>query len=324
MERNTLGHSGLQVPPLTLGSYHVYDRMSQEEIVDLLRTAVDAGINWFDVGHYASAANPERRVSDTDIRFGWARIAAGIKREDYIHTEKLWFGGPRPTFKAQLAESLPRAQVDAADIVIENPDTAYHFGTPHDMKDIVTQMAGVIDAGLSRFWGINHATPAEIREACEFADREGMPLPTVLQLPYSAIARRMAEDPDLVEVMTDFDLTIQASNTLAVGVLVGRPAAQAGRPLGPDGMTAHAERVAGEFAQIAESLEATPAQLAIAFTLANPHVASVIAGMSKRSQLEDNLGAISLLSRVGAAGIRDALSALPQNERELSVGELEN
>ncbi|MHA3724993.1 aldo/keto reductase [Leucobacter sp. HY1910] len=322
MEHRRLGHSELQVPTLALGSYHVYDRLSLTEATELIGAAHAAGATWFDVGHYASAAFPETPVSTTDIRFGFAREAAGIAREDYLHTEKLWYGGPRPSFKAQLAESLPRAQVDYADLVIENPDTAYYFGTKVDMTDIVTQMAGVIEAGLARHWGINHATAGELREACEFAQREGMPLPTVLQIPYSAIARKMAEDQELQDLIAEFDLAIQVSNALAVGVLAGRPSFASTRPLGPEGMTEHAERVSPEFADIANSVGATPAQLALAFALTGPRVASVLAGMSSVAQLQENVGALPLLDREGPSRIRALLADLSQNDRELTVGEL--
>lgn len=324
MEYRILGHSGLTVPVIALGSFHVYDRMSHDDITELLRRAHAAGINWFDVGHYNSAAFPENRVSTTDIRFGYAREAAGIARASYIHTEKLWYGGPRASFKAQLAESLPRAQVDFADIVIENPDTAYSFGTPNDMIDITTQMAGVIEAGLAKHWGINHATGAEIRQACEFAAKEGMPLPTVLQIPYSAIARRMGEDAEIEAVAADFNIAYQCSNVLAVGVLAGRSAANATRTLGPEGMTRHAEQVSGQFAEIAAGAGGTAAQLAIAFALTHPQSAAVVVGCSSVRQLDDNLGAVDLLQRLGADGVRELVADLPQNDRELAVGQLSN
>jgi aryl-alcohol dehydrogenase-like predicted oxidoreductase len=319
---NVLGNSELKVSALTLGSYHIYDRTTPEQAAELLRAAVDAGINWFDVGHYTSAAHPEERVSTTDIRFARARAAAGIARSDYIHTEKLWYGGPRPTFKAQFAESLPRAEVDYADLAIYNPDTAYYFDTPVDMEDIVCQMAGLIEIGWAKHWGINHATPSEVRQACEFAAREGMPAPTVLQLPYSAVARKMAEDCELEAVAAEYHLAYQASNTLAVGVLAGRPAAQAERPLGPDALTEHAGAVAAEFAALAASVDATPAQLAIAFALSHPMVANALVGVSKLEQLRDNLGALDVLERLGRSGIRDLLAQLPQNEREWAVGQI--
>ncbi|NMM98396.1 aldo/keto reductase [Bifidobacterium olomucense] len=333
MQYNTLGNSGLKVSAISLGSYHIYDRMSQDEIEELLSYAVKHGVNWFDVGHYTSAVNSLERVSTTDIRFGFAREAAGIKREDYIHTEKLWYGGPRPRFKVQLAESLPRAQVDYADLVIENPDTAFYYqrvdqlnaySAKHMMMDIVVQMADVIEAGLAKHWGINHATPEQVRFACEFADREGMPKPTVLQIPYNAISRNMAEDKELVKVAQEFDLAYQASNVLAVGVLAGRRIEDAKRPLGPSHMMQAAEKDMSRFRDLAESFGASSAQLAIAFCLSNPQVASTLVGTSKLSQLEDNIGAIDLLERVGADKIRAALADLPQNEHQLKVGDVDD
>ncbi|MFF4417163.1 aldo/keto reductase [Streptosporangium sp. NPDC001559] len=323
MRYHSLGVNGPKVSALSIGSYHTYDRMRHEDIVEFLTTARNAGVTWFDVGHYTSAARPDDPVSETDMRFAAARDAAGIAREDYFHTEKLWYGGPRPSFRDQLAESLPRARVDAADCVIYNPDTAYYFQTVVDMKDIVRQMAGLVEAGLTRYWGINHATPAEIDEACAYAHQEGMPLPSVLQLPYSAIARKMGEDSELAEVMERWDLVIQTTNVLAVGVLAGRRAAGSERPLGPTGMTRHAEKVRDAFAARAEELGATAAQLAIAFALTHPRTASVLFGASSVEQLKANLGALDLVNRLGTEGVRAAVADLPQNPDELRVGEID-
>src|SRR5690554_1000309 len=104
MKYAVAGNSGVQVPPLSIGSGYIYDRMSHDEIVEFLTTAFKAGLNWFDVGHYTSAVRPDEPASTTDIKFGDARVAAGIAREDYLHTEKLWWGAPRPSFAAQFAE----------------------------------------------------------------------------------------------------------------------------------------------------------------------------------------------------------------------------
>ncbi|MEU5692028.1 aldo/keto reductase [Actinosynnema sp. NPDC020468] len=308
---------------LSIGSYHTYDRMAHEDVVELLRAARAAGINWFDVGHYTSSARPDDPVSETDLRFAAARDAAGIAREDYFHTQKLWYGGPRPSFRDQLAASLPRSGVDAADCVVYNPDTAYHFGTAVDMPAIVREMADLVEAGLTTYWGINHATPAEVDQACAYADAEGLPRPSVLQLPYSAIARRMAEDPELAAVVERWDLVFQPTNVLAVGVLAGRRAERSERPLGPSGMTRHAEHVNELFARRAEGLGATAAQLAIAFVLSHPRTASALVGVSGVEQLRANLGALDLLAKVGADGVRAAVADVPQNPDELVVGQLD-
>ncbi|MDR1798662.1 MAG: hypothetical protein LBR19_02055, partial [Bifidobacteriaceae bacterium] len=123
MEYRTLGNSCLQVSVLSLGSAHIYDRLTMDQVVALLQAAIAAGVNWFDVGYYTSETNPERLVSTTDFRFARGIELAGIKRDQYYQTSKLWYGGKRPTFKAQLAQALPRANTDYADVAIYNPAT---------------------------------------------------------------------------------------------------------------------------------------------------------------------------------------------------------
>ncbi|MDR1825080.1 MAG: aldo/keto reductase [Bifidobacteriaceae bacterium] len=321
MEYRTLGNSQLQVSVLSLGSAHIYDRLTMDEVVALLQAAIAAGINWFDVGYYTSETNPERPVSTTDFRFARGIELAGIKREQYYQTSKLWYGGKRPTFKAQLAQALPRANTDYADVAIYNPATAHHYGQKVDMKAITEQMAGLVADGWIRQWGINHAWPSEIREACEFAVKEGMPLPCCMQVPYSAVAREMMEDPDLLEVSNDFDLAFQVSNPLAVGVLAGRPRAQATRHLGQAPLAAHAEAILPQLTALAESVGATKAQLVLAFATTYPRTASVLFGCRGTAQLEEDLGALDLLARLGADGVRDLLKDLPQNPEQAKVDE---
>lgn len=62
-----------------------------------------------------------------------------------------------------------------------------------------------------------------------------------------------------------------------------------------------------EVQRIAGELGATPAQLGIAFCLANPATANVLFGASSVRQFEDNLGALEVLDRVGAERIREAV-----------------
>ncbi len=317
--RRTLGWSGEQVSALGLGSYHTYDRVPHDELVQLVRSAAAAGLNWFDLGHYVSSAHPDDPVSQTDLRFAAARDDAGLARNEFFHVQKVWYGGSHLSFREQLALSLPRARVDAADCVIYNPGAAYDNDQPVVMSDIVERMAELVDDGLTRYWGINQAHPDEIDRACEDAAARGLPLPVVLQEPYNVIQRRMCEQPAKVAVMERWRLALQPTNVLAVGILAGRAAATADRPLGPDVMTAHAEKVSASYAHAADAVDATGAQLAIAFALANPHTACVLFGVSSEAQLRDNLGAIALLDRLGAGGVRDAVSGIAQNPDELDV-----
>lgn len=319
MQRRILGWSGEQVSPLGLGSYHTYDRMGHDELVELVRAAVTAGLNWFDLGHYVSSRHPDAPVSDTDLRFAAAREDVGLARGDFFHVQKVWYGGSHLPFRDQLALSLPRARVDFADCLIYNPGAAYDKGQPVDMAAIVESMADLVEAGLTRYWGINQAYPADIDLACEYAKERGLPLPVVLQEPYNVIQRRMCEQPAKVAVMERWNLALQPTNVLAVGVLAGRRAAQAQRPLGPDVMTAHAETVADDFEAAASHVDATPAQLAIAYVLANSHTANVLFGVSSLTQLRENLGAVDVLDRLTPEGVRAAVAGIPQNPDELDV-----
>lgn len=318
MQHARIGSTDLEVSPISLGSFHTYDRIGARKAAELIRHAVDSGVNWFDVGHYTWL----QPVPITDVIFAQACELAGIHRDEIVITEKLWYGGFQHTFRAQLNESLPRAGVDHADIVIENADTAYDRARAdqeyrdqlrHMMQDIVLQMGELIEDGYARYWGINECTARQLRQACEFADREGLPKPVVLQIGYNAVERELGENKELMAVARDYGIPVQASNVLAAGVLAGRAPKDATRPLGTESMMRTAWDDIAAFSRVAEEFGASPAQLAIAFCLANEDVVSALAGVSRIDQLDDDIKAVDLLGRVGADAIREALADLPQN-----------
>ncbi|GAA1969223.1 aldo/keto reductase [Microbacterium deminutum] len=313
---------GVEVSALSLGSYHTYDRMEHDQIVEFLRSAVDSGVTFYDVGYYAPAAIRDYPGSDTDVRFAAARVEAGIRRDEYFHSQKLWYGPTAPRFVDQLAISLPRAGVDAADCVVYNASGAYYFREFVDLKDIATQMAGLVQSGLTKFWAIDVITASELDELCSFADKEGLPLPAFLQTPYSLVAREWVEGTEMVDVLTKWNVPLQPNNVLGFGLLAGKDASNSGRPMGPTHLTEHAELVSAQVAAAAESVNATPAQLAIAFALANPQTLSVLFGASSTAQLEEDLGAVDLFVREGADRIREVVSSVPQDpEQVITTGE---
>lgn len=104
-------------------------------------------------------------------------------------------------------------------------------------------------------------------------------------------------------------MAIQASDILEGGILAGKGAPQ--RKIGADvgGIRDRIAAIVPELGEIAARFGATRAQLALAWCLAAPGVATVLFGVSRLAQLEDNLAALALADRHGAA-IRAACAHL--------------
>ena len=112
-----LGPGGPEVPVFALGSWNTWDRMTPDDAVALVHRAAEAGAAFFDVAHYDMGPHAEN--ARTDILFGEAVRAAGLRREDYLLCGKLWLWEyPARSFADQLAVSLDRIGVESADLVV--------------------------------------------------------------------------------------------------------------------------------------------------------------------------------------------------------------
>ncbi|MGH8916744.1 MAG: aldo/keto reductase [Acidimicrobiales bacterium] len=296
LPQRRIGRDGPRTGVLSLGSWHTYDRMDFREAVTLLRTAVDAGITLFDVGVYGFPGSPP---VFTDVLFSAMVRAAGLRREDYLLSAKLWLEGyPGHSLRAQLENAFFRADVSHADLVVlgdlRSDDT--------DLRQLVRDLAALREEGLIRRWGVNNWSATAIRAVHDFAAAEGVPGPAVAQLKYSVSRRSIADGAPFAAVFGELGVTLQASDIFEGGVLLGKGGRQVGRDPGDvrPRIAASAESVR----QVAESLGATPAQLCLAFTLTHPSLTTTLFGATSVQQLQDNLGAADLLDRVGAEELR--------------------
>lgn len=290
-----IGRDGPLTGVLSLGSWHTYDRMDFRDAVTLLRTAVDAGITLFDVGVYGFPGSPP---VFTDVLFSAMVRAAGLRRDDYLLSAKLWLEGyPEQSLRAQLENALFRAGVEHADLVIlgdlRREDT--------DLRALAAGLASSRADGLIRQWGVNNWSARSIGAIHDFALSEGAPGPAIAQLKYS-VARRSIPDGAPFEPVFARGISLQSSDVFEGGVLLGKGGRQVGRD--PGDVRQRIVDSAPALAKVAASVEATPAQLCLAFTLTHPANTTTLFGATGVEQLSENLEAVALVNRVGAATLR--------------------
>ncbi|GAB3806358.1 aldo/keto reductase [Humibacter antri] len=295
-----LGASGVQVPALALGSWHTYDRMDFEDAVELVGTAIERGVNLFDVGVYGFPGVQPPAI--TDVLFSAIIRGVGVARDDYLLSEKVWTDAYDSGFRTQLERALFRVGTGHADLVV--------LGDIHrddlTMHDIAQAMQELVDAGLTRAWGVNNWSAANIAELRRIAADEGLTGPVFAQLKYSVARRSIADGEPFAALFAD-GFVFEASDCLEGGYLAGKT--ELSREVGrdPGEVRATLLRNLPEYVALAERLGTSPARLAVAFALTHPANATTLFGATKVSQLDDNLAAFELVEQLGAAELRAAV-----------------
>jgi L-glyceraldehyde 3-phosphate reductase len=297
-----IGTDGPEAGVLSLGSWHTYDRMQFADTVELLQTAVDAGITLFDVGVYGI---PGAAPVFTDVIFSAAVRAAGLARDDYLLSAKLWledYPGYYP-LRGQLEHALMRAGTEYADVVIlgdlRDPDT--------DLERLVLDLAAMREAGLVRQWGVNNWSASAIATLIDIAAAHDVAGPAMAQLKYSVARRAIADGAPFAAIFAQ-GVTLEASDVMEGGILLGKDGRNPGRAR--DEVRRRVIEAAGLLGPLSERLGATPAQLCIAFTLTHPALTTTLFGVTSLAQLRENLGAVDLVTRVGTAELRELTAPL--------------
>jgi aryl-alcohol dehydrogenase-like predicted oxidoreductase len=295
-----LGSSGLEVSALSLGSWRTFEHVPPDTGSAILAAAREEGINFFDDARYNDEMGTAPIATGySEILFGELFRGAGVRREEVVVANKLWWEfWPEQSAAAELDASLLRMGFDYVDVIYANPPPE---GLP--IGDLVAAVAGLVSSGKARAWALVNWAAADAGQAVRAAAGLGAPAPCAVQLPYSLVRRSWVEDPVMTEALTAAGAGVVASFCLEGGVLSGKylsPAAagRAARTLG-DPRAAPAIAAVGELTALAGELGTTAAALALTFPLTNPAVASVLFGATTPGQLRANCA---------AAGLRDRLT----------------
>ena len=297
-----LGHSGIQVSRLALGSWRTYERIGRDQGVSVMRAAREAGINFLDDARYNDeTGHAPIPTGYSEVVFGELFLATGWRRDEVVVSNKLWWEfWPDQSPAQELAGSLGRMGLDHIDLIYSEvpPD-----GLP--LEDAVGMITGLIADGTARAWGTLNWTPEQMERAFAIAGRAGVPGPTATQPPYSLVRREFVEDPAMRRLAADRGVAIVASYTLAGGVLTGKYDADpgSGRAAGQLDEARYAAGVAAgrELAALAREIGTEPASLAMAFALLEPSVTTVLFGATRPEQVVANLGALELAARLTPA-----------------------
>ena len=310
MQYRRLGSSGLQVSELSFGAWVTFGgSVGRGEARELIAAAWDAGINFFDNAETYANGEAERVMGDViaDLR---------LPRDGYCVSSKVFFGAvdkPRPTQKGLSRKhvhdachaALKRLRVEYLDLYFchrPDPDTP--------VAETVFAMDALIRQGKVLYWGTSEWSGAQIAEAVAFARANHLHAPTMEQPQYNLLHRTRVEQ-EYAPLYADAGLGTTTWSPLASGLLTGKynDGIGADSRLATSSLEWLQAAVLGDpaedrlgkvrrFTALAAELGESPAQLAIAWCLRNPNVSSVILGASRVSQLEENLRALDVVSRV--------------------------
>ncbi|WP_018527054.1 potassium channel beta subunit family protein [Alkalispirochaeta alkalica] len=320
MEYRRLGSSGLKVSALSFGSWVTFGKQVDIDLAaEEMKAALDQGVNFFDNAEVYENGQSE-------IVMGQAIKKLGLVRKDYLVSTKIFWGGPGPNdqglSRKHILEgtraALERLQVEYVDLIFcHRPDPE----TP--IEETVRAMHHVIDRGWALYWGTSEWSSEQIRQAWEVAHRLGLTPPTMEQPEYNMFHRERVE-VEYAPLYRDFGLGTTIWSPLASGVLTGKygQGITDGRLTLPgyewlrkiyesDEGRSRIEKVE-KLRPVAADLGATLAQLAIAWTLKNPRVSTVITGASRPEQVTENMKALEILPKLDQ-GVIDTIEEILQN-----------
>jgi aryl-alcohol dehydrogenase-like predicted oxidoreductase len=294
VEYRPLGDSGQSVSEICLGSWLTYGgAVERERAIECIDAAFEAGINFIDTANVYSGGRAEEFLGEA---------LTNRQRESYVLATKVHAEMPdggkglsRAQILTQIDASLARLRTDYVDLY-----QAHAYDDDAPLEETMGAFTEVVQAGKARFIGVSNWSGEQIAAACELAREHGFVKPVSSQPEYSLLHR----DPekDVIPVSAANGIAQIVWSPLAQGVLTGKykpgesfGAGTRAEARGDGFMSQYLDDATLERVQrlrpIAEGLGITMAQLALAWVLHQPNLASAIVGASRPEQVVDNAAA---------------------------------
>ena len=310
-----LGRSGLRVSPICLGGNVFGWTIDESMSFRLLDAWVDGGMNFVDTADVYSKWVAAHTGGESETIIGkWLRQSG--KRDRVVLATKVGkpmgegqSGLSKAYIKRAVEASLRRLQTDVIDLYQSHDDDQ---ATP--LEESLGAFAELIDEGKVRAIGASNYAAERLAEALAVSKASGLPRYESLQPLYNLVERPAFEGA-LEKVCTDNGLGVINFYALASGFLTGkyRSEGDLGKSARGAGakkyLNAHGLAVLGALDAVAETLGATPGQVALAWQMARPSITAPIASATSPAQLEELLGAARLVLDAPSIAMIDRVSA---------------
>lgn len=312
-----LGTTGLIVSRLSFGTMTFAEantsaaaKTSRAEAERLLARAIDAGVNFIDTADVYAGGEAEEMLGS---------LIAGRRAQLVIATKAGWRSGAPLNHSGLSAghllrsidASLKRLGTDHVDVyIVHRPDA----NTP--LEETLQALDTIVRQGKARYLGVSNWPAWQIAAAVELQRRHGWAPFSHAQLMYSLLTRDI--EAEVMPMLRHYGLGVTAWSPLAGGFLTGKYDWESLKD--PDNRLSGFDMIPFDKTQgfalvdrlreIGAAHDASVAQVALAWVLAKPIVASVIFGASKAGQLDDNLAAVNVALSAEELAELDAATAV--------------
>ena len=293
MRYRPLGDSGVSVSEICLGSWLTYggalEKAEAEACVD---AAFDAGINFVDTANVYSRGRAEEFLGE---------VLPRRPRDSYVLATKVFGEMPngdrglsRPQILKQIDGSLARLRTDFVDLY-----QCHSYDEDVPLEETLGALTEVVEAGKARFVGVSNWSGEQIEAAVALSREHGFAKIVSSQPEYSLLHRE--PEADVIPASEAAGISQIVWSPLAQGVLTGKYAP--GEAVATDTRAAARRDLMSEYLgddtlervqrlrAIADGVGITTAQLALAWVLRQPNVASAIVGASRPAQVVENAAA---------------------------------
>lgn len=322
MRMRQLGHSGLFVSELCLGTmtfggsegmWGQIGQLRQEEADALVKTALDAGINFIDTANVYAGGESERIL-------GQSLKNLGVARDDVVVATKVLGpmgdgpnarGASRSHIISQCKQSLQRLGLDHIDLY-----QIHGFDPATPIEETLEALDTLVRHGHVRYLGLSNWAAWQVVKAVGIAEARRLAPILSLQAYYTLVGRDL--EREIVPMLRSEKIGLMVWSPLAGGYLSGK---YDGEGNAADGRRASfdfppVDRTRGsavipEMRHIAEAKGCTVAQVALAWLLHQPVVTSVIVGAKRMDQLADNIAATQVSLDADDLAALDGVTTLP-------------